>query len=216
MLWRTASAGDFSTPERRAGLNAELKEMVREIAHPVVREYYKRHFGTQLQAAFPAPGRPAGFTPRPSHAGARPGGKLPWGPRMMPKLASQRGLGSGELGSSRPRERVLLAALVNHPALVRRVEEELAQTSFQDAELDALRQSLLDIAPLVENLDSAGLRAQLTGTAKQVAERLSAESTSMADKFVWAGTDLADAHTCWRDVWEQHMRAAAEIEHRWF
>jgi hypothetical protein len=111
---------------------------------------------------------------------------------------------------------VLLAALVNHPALVRMVEDELVQISFADGELDTLRQSLLDIAPLVESLDSAGLRAQLNGTARQVAERLSAESTSMADKFVRAGTDLADAHDAWRNVWEQHMRATADTEHRWF
>ncbi len=216
VLWRTASAGDRSTPERRAGLNAELKDLVREITHPVVREYYKRYFGTQLQAAFPAPGRPqGGYAQRPDFR-AKPGAKTPWGPRVMPKLASRRGLGTSDSGSSRPRERVLLAALVNHPALVSLVEEQLVQTSFADAELDTLRQSLLDIAPLVESLDSAGLRAQLTGTAKQVAERLSAESTSMADKFVQAGIDLAEVEACWRDVWEQHMRAASEIEHRWF
>jgi len=212
VLWRTTSQGDFSTPERRAGLNAALRELVAEIAHPVVREYYKRHFGAELQKAFPTPER------RPSGpgAGARAGGRPAWAAKVMPKLPAERGLGRGHLGVSRPRERVLLAALVNHPALVRLVEEQLFQTSFADGDLDTLRQSLLDIAPLVESLDSAGLRAQLTGTARQVAERLSVESTSMVDKFVRAGTDLALAHDCWRDVWEQHMRAAAEIKHRWY
>ena len=209
ILWRRATAaGDYSTPERQAGLRGALQELVRQIAHPVVREYYKRRFSAELQAAFPPPAKPE---------------RRPWVPRApgrkgqrfvppMPKLTTRAG---GAVGHTLPRERVLLATLVNHPALLPVVEELLAGIPFQDAELDTLRHQLLENAHTAESLDSAGLRAQLTGTAKLVADRLVAESKNMVDKSVRPETDLADAETHWRDVLAQHMRAG-ELEHRWF
>lgn len=211
ILWRATAAGDYSTPERRAGLRESLKELVRQIAHPVVREYYKRYFSEALQKAFPAPTQPERRPWVPQGEYGR-GGFKGRRPLPMPKLTPRAG---AAVGGSGPRERVLLAALVNHPALLTVVDEQLAQVTFQDADLDTLRHQLLDIAPSAESLDSASLRAQLTGAAKQVADRLVAESTSMVDKFVRPETDLAAVETGWRDVLVQHMRAG-ELEHRWF
>lgn len=214
ILLRATATGDFSTPERRAGLRQSLQELLRQIAHPVVREYYKRHFAEALQKAFPAPTQPerrpwTPQAPRGYGPGQRGGGRRPL---PTPKLTPQAG---AAVGSPGPRERVLLAALINHPALLPLVDEQLARVMIQDGDLDTLRHQLLDIAPTAENLDSAGLRAQLSGTARQVADRLVAESTSMVDKFVRPETDLADAETHWRDVLAQHMRAG-EHETRWF
>mgnify|MGYP003338623626 CR=1 FL=1 len=216
ILWRATATGDFSTPERRAGLRESLQELLRQIAHPVVREYYKRHFSEALQKAFPAPAQPERrpWTPPGQQGyskgyGQRVGGRRPVPP---PNLTPRAG---AAVGSSGPRERVLLAALVNHPALLPLVDELLAQVAIRDGDLDTLRHQLLDIAPTAESLDSASLRAQLSGTARQVADRLVAESTTMVDKFVRPETDLADAETHWRDVLAQHMRAG-EFEHRWF
>ena len=74
----------------------------------------------------------------------------------------------------------------------------------------------LPISSLVESLDSAGLRAHLTGTARSVADRLAQESTSMVEKFVRPEAVLADVEEQWRDVLDQHRRASNEIEHHWF
>ncbi len=220
VLWRTAATGDFSTPERRAGLQSDLKELVREIAHPVVREYYKRHFSMQLQAAFPPATRAA--EARREFRGDFRGEGRGEGRRgfravaLRPKLSSGKALGAGSGGSPRQRERVLMAALVNHPGLLKTIEDELGHIGLADSELDTLRQGLLDIAPLGESLDSAGLRAQLTGTARTVADRLAQESLSMVEKFVRPEALLADVEEQWRDVLAQHQRAAGEIEHHWF
>ena len=215
VLWQMAFRGDFSTPERRAGLRAALQEVVREVAHPVVREYYKRHFAALLEDAFTAAGGAGRAESRPGRGMADRRDRRP-GLSLRPKLARGRALGAGYAGSPRLREKVLLATLVNHPRLLSEVEEELGGVTFQDVELDTLRRGLLDVAPGSERLDSAGLRNQLTGTAKLVADRLWAESASMVDKFVRPETDLADAKTHWRDVWDQHRRATVDLEHRWF
>ncbi len=45
MLWNSETAGkDFSTPERRAGLEAELDRLVKAIRDPKIADYYRRDF----------------------------------------------------------------------------------------------------------------------------------------------------------------------------
>lgn len=62
VLWRAETEGkDFSTPERRAGLERALAEIVGRIADTAIAGYYRRDFDEKVFAAFKRhPSRPAG------------------------------------------------------------------------------------------------------------------------------------------------------------
>src|SRR5690242_528721 len=53
VLWRVETEGkDFSTPERRAGLERALAEIVSSISDPKIADYYRRDFEQQIFNAF--------------------------------------------------------------------------------------------------------------------------------------------------------------------
>src|SRR6266566_1805055 len=65
MLWTGETEDhDFSTPERRAGLEAELHGIVKAIRDPKIADYYRRDFAERVFKAFkqrrPFPGKPRG------------------------------------------------------------------------------------------------------------------------------------------------------------
>src|ERR1700744_5100721 len=70
VLWRVETEGkDFSTPERRAGLERALGEIVREIKDAKIADYYKRDFDEKVFESFKrrkAPDRPAWQPRRPA------------------------------------------------------------------------------------------------------------------------------------------------------
>ena len=56
MMWaRETEAGVFDTPERRAALEARLREIARGIDDESVRRHYGQALGERLAAFFPAP-----------------------------------------------------------------------------------------------------------------------------------------------------------------
>src|SRR5262249_9585283 len=58
LLWsRETSAGSFDTPERRAALEARLRELARGINDESVRRHYSQAFSERIAAFFPAPER---------------------------------------------------------------------------------------------------------------------------------------------------------------
>jgi DNA primase len=59
LIWaRELEGGDFSTPERRAALEARINELSNGIRDEVVKRYYRQDMAERLKAAF---GPPAGF-----------------------------------------------------------------------------------------------------------------------------------------------------------
>lgn len=62
MLWsRELEGGNFATPERRAALEARIKELSNGIRDEVVRRYYRDDFVERLQRAFAPEGGRGGF-----------------------------------------------------------------------------------------------------------------------------------------------------------
>ncbi|PSO18845.1 DNA primase [Bradyrhizobium sp. MOS003] len=62
MLWsRELEGGNFATPERRAALEARIKELANGIRDEVVRRYYRDDFVERLQRAFAPEGGRGGF-----------------------------------------------------------------------------------------------------------------------------------------------------------
>ena len=177
LLWRIETEGkDFSTPERRAGLEHSLKEIVDRIGDAKVADYYRRGFEQLIFENFkrraPAtPARSLGRTPsRPSPAGG--GGKFrgDFRPRPLPgspeavsaSVQSSALVRSGQAGARHAKELELGRLLVESPDIVPLEAESLAILDVADPSLDRLRHELLNLAASGSSLEKAGVQAHFT------------------------------------------------------
>ncbi|MGY3033507.1 DNA primase [Bradyrhizobium sp. USDA 4354] len=95
MIWsRELEGGNFATPERRAALEARIKELTNGIRDEVVRRYYRDEFVERLQRTF-APEGGRGFGGR---GNFRPGGGRPFQPRAVGQSNRFGGQGFGGQG----------------------------------------------------------------------------------------------------------------------
>ena len=147
VLWtRETEATRFDTPERRAGLEAHLAQVIAAIPD-AVRKYYRQDFDGRMRQLFaPTIAIPSRGTPYPKQS--RQAGRPPLTP--MPVVASQRLSASPIVRGSRtalqPREALILLAIVNHPWLLEGHAEELADIEFLHPDADRLRRELLAAA----------------------------------------------------------------------
>src|SRR6185312_10356735 len=155
-LWRAElEAGPLDTPERRAAFRARLRELVRSIAHKDVRDFYGQDFLERQRRLF-APAEPRGRSAGPRRAAFRNGGRgrrrgweepvfLKTGPDFA-RVAGQR--------NERVAVKGLLAALLNHPALIEDYHEALAGLSLAERDLDLLRTAIVNISAGYPGLDA--------------------------------------------------------------
>ncbi|MDD1531733.1 DNA primase [Bradyrhizobium sp. WBOS7] len=81
MIWsRELEGGNFATPERRAALEARIRELTNGIRDEVVRRYYRDEFVERLQRTF-APEGGRGFNGRGNFRQGQGGGGRPFQPR---------------------------------------------------------------------------------------------------------------------------------------
>lgn len=100
MIWsRELEGGNFATPERRAALEARIKELSNGIRDEVVRRYYRDEFAERLQRTFAPDGGRGGFAGR---GNFRQGGGRSFQPRggQANRFGGQ-GFGQGFGGSRR-------------------------------------------------------------------------------------------------------------------
>ncbi len=173
MLFHRETEGQrFDTPEKRAGLERRLRELVGLIADETLRRHYAADMGQRLAAflglAGSAPARQAGRTERLGPRGRR-AAFADAGPRV--------GIAGAALPAPRhlarrpreaPREIAILAILIGHPSLLERHFEDIAALEIAGAALAAFRDKLLSVptqaygaaSALAEALDSAGLAGE--------------------------------------------------------
>ena len=204
MVWRDLTAGrNAATPERRAALRQAIDRRVGEIADARVRALYARTFRERFDRAFGAPRR--AFGPGRSRDGARGRG---W--------AAEEAAGPPDDGARR--ERLLLVTLLNHPALLPDLAEDLAALEFRAAGMRKLQAALVDFAAAADAPGEAALRARLAASgALDYAERLrdpGGWSGRVAESF--ARPDAADAEALagFRHLAERQRRAGLEAELR--
>jgi DNA primase len=169
VIWsREIEGGGFTTPERRAALEARIGELTATIRDEVVRRYYRQDLGARLQQAFapePARGGYRGFGGAESgwrpggRSGARPGrGDQRGGGRQFstagggvgrgayqvtsPQLA-QSPLMRGQRASLSRREALILQCLINHPWLLHDHLEEAAALEMAHPEAHRLRAAII-------------------------------------------------------------------------
>jgi DNA primase len=152
-LWQHETEGGVpATPERRAGLEARLNGILRQISDVAVRSHYQREFRTRLHQLFASP-KPGGFPGVIGAQGRRSGGPA----RIREPLTGslrQNGLVSTE---DVPSVDFVLAALVQYPDLLVAHLERLASLELTTLWRKRIKDGLIAAAG-IDNLDSKALR----------------------------------------------------------
>jgi DNA primase len=174
MIWsRELEGGNFATPERRAALEARIKELANGIRDEVVRRYYREDLAQRLQRTFSPESNRGGFAGRGnfrSNSGGRPfqprggaqanrfggqgfggGRRGPPGPIQLPsgpyQAASAQLAASpimkGQRSAISRREALILQSLINHPWLLHDHLEEVAALEFAHPEAHKLRAGII-------------------------------------------------------------------------
>jgi DNA primase len=156
VVWEMETAGKVAdTPERRASLQRAVEQRVAEIADPVVRDYYR----TDMRGRLAGLRRPAGPAWQPDRRRFRGPG-----PEPAPFAAGSAARRSGtDLDGSR-QERALLGALIERPALLHVLAEDLAALPVANPELARLRSGLLDALSLAPSGVDPAADEALTGS----------------------------------------------------
>ena len=225
---REWAAGDWSTPERRARLEQQIRELTGKITDQGVRGHYERDLRSRLWAAWG--GRQGGdvsrFKPEQSRRAGQGGSR--WPPpgatgkrggagRNMQGLPQQRAHASASLKNSRLvagdgaeppyREALLVAAMMNHPELIEEHAEEVAGLAFSSPALTKLRDALLSLQAHENFLDTATLRTQLSKLGVGgIVDLVDRSITHRCDKFAEPNSDRAEVDAGWRHALGLHER----------
>lgn len=190
-LWLHHSASARTdTPEGRAALLQALEEEAHRIQDRDVQHFYLRDFRDRVRRAFaPAPfsGRSRGAAPRGGRGAAVP----------VPGLSLRR----PAYAASRMRVMILLAALVNHPALFAEVEEDLLRLDIPDSDLSAFRQALVAVLEADPGLAAAGVKAALSAAGQgEMLEIIDSEAIFTHAGFARPDSGLEIARKGWQDT----------------
>ena len=178
LLWRIETEGkDFSTPERRAGLEHSLKEIADRITDAKIADYYRRGFDQLVFENFKrrapsGPARGAGQLRAPQRPSSPGGGKFrgDFKPRPLPgtpesvsaSVQTSALVRTGQTGARQAKEMELGRLLVESPEIALAQAESLAILDLTDPSLDRLRHELLNLAASGSSLEKAGVQAHFT------------------------------------------------------
>lgn len=227
MVWiREVSSASIDTPEKRAEIEARLKQVVQVIADENVRRHYQQDIRDRLYALFqgaqPGRGERGGYKGGASGGGkAAGGGRFGGGGRPPGPIAASRGAVSDRLARSglvrgrqeQPtlRESVLALTIVNHPQLLEQEYDEIAAIDYDNAGLQRLWSSLLTA---VAELGSALSREQLIARLDSLGhgETLRALDQQIRNARLWIATEIAapeDAREAYRQALSLYKGARA-------
>ena len=206
LLWRTETEGkDFSTPERRAGLEHSLKEIADRITDAKIADYYRRGFDQLVFENFKRRSAPpradrdgARYPGRSSQAGTgKPGGKFRGDFKPRPQMGTEDAVSSAgkikaaslvQTGGRHAKEMELGRLLVESPEIALAEAETLAILELQDPSLDRLRHELLNLAASGSSLEKAGVQTHFT-------------RKGMADLLArFAGRPVEDPHASFQNA----------------
>jgi DNA primase len=226
LIWvRETENKNFATPERRAGLERRLNEIAREIRDEALRRHYQAAFKERFFQFFRRGGY--GASAAAANATRASGPKPAWQRSNEPKsnlaaapLVSQ-SLAKSPLfrpGKPRlpPRDGLILLLLLNHPGLIGRHIEDLAEIAFSSAEAGALRDTLLASAAAhlpaqagdEQSPDAPSLRAAVEGQGfGAILQQLDGMAAHASHWYTKAGAADADADEVLKQALSLHRRA---------
>lgn len=194
-------------PRDRARLEADLAALAGQIGHEGLRWHVQRHFRERAWRFFdPRRTRTAGSAPRGTPGAAR------FGAEPTPPDP----LGRGKDGTPARRERELVKAVLAHPKLLERVEEEFTSFRPRDSRLDGLCRKILEVAAASPGLDCPTLMAHLKehGYADVLNGMAVARDWTKrsATTFARAGAPLEEVERGWRDAFALYQTMALREE----
>ena len=232
LIWlRETENKDFGTPERRAGLNRRFNEITSEIRDIGLRSQYQRDFRERFFRFF----RSGGTRPGVGESKAKPsfGQRAPgtWSgapqsnaagtPPISMSLAASPLFRTGKSRFS-PREGLILLLFLNHPGLIARYLEDLAEVELSSSVARALRDAMITAAhglaehpslgdvPSGADPEPAGLRSVIeTRGFEKVLQKLDAMAAHGSHWYVKAQAAEADAEEVLKQALSLHRRAKA-------
>jgi DNA primase len=216
-LWDLETAGPPPrTPEQWAGLQRALEQCAARIEHRETRNIYRDQLLSRYRRWLRATDGAAWQKLRAGlggQAGSRAGGRRFAAPAPGERLRSDFGASARQapLDATTQRWRYLLAALVNHPALIDELGERVAALPAPNEALDNLVREI-HIARSFE-LDSAGLQRHLNerGFVDAMSGVLAEEVYAMARAAAPAAA-LSEARALCLDALDHLERAAIDAE----
>ena len=211
VLWRVETEGkDFSTPERRAGLERALSDIVSVISDNKIADYYRRDFEQLVFDTFKRrqAAQPGGASFRPPSRGKdRPGRFAPPLIPVSPEVKNSLLARTGRKGAVKVKESELCRLLLEEPEIAARHGEMLAALSFSDPLLDRFRHELLNLAASGVGLECGALNNHLMrqGMADLLA-RLQAKGTG--DSY---SSDAPQEAGYGLDIEARFLRAAGQL-----
>ena len=224
-LWRMETEERRTdTPETKAALRAALEARVNLIADPAVKEFYRQDMRRRLTEALSPQGVAAGavqgdygFSPRNqrfggqgSGGGWRPGGgrfgaprrHVPGTPGVVTAPFPGRGPDRRRLAAAKDLgERLLLATLINHPALFDEVGERLGMAAFPSGPLEGLRATTVNALSRDSGLDAEALCRHLADCGYDPATLLS--ESHVHGKFARPDASFDEALEGWNVTWDK-------------
>lgn len=190
MVWqREVQGGAFDTPEKRAELEARLKQVTSVIADESVRRHYGQDMRDRLHAFLQSSGAGRGER-RPFERGGRQGGgggargagqargPNASGPTAISDRLARSTLVSGQQVAPLLRESVLALTIVNHPQLLFDEYDEISTIEFDHRELQRCWAAVLNAAAaqgprlnrddLLEQLQGEGFGALIGAIDQQI------------------------------------------------
>ena len=217
MVWtRETTSGVFDTPERRAELEARLREITSRIDHEDIRRHYQQEMRDRTQIFFGRGRQNAqrgGSFNRHNDGGRGRGGANMGNGRLAFSDSLVRSTlvkgGRPGAGVHAPlRETAILLTLLNHPRLI---EEDFETMAALDLEHDALKivhLAMLDVLASDHVEDGIAMRHALVNAGH--GELIDALEAAVRGARLWTATALAaedDAREALRQALHLHQRA---------
>lgn len=202
-LWAHHTAGQkFDTPEARAGLSKTLDQDALRIADRDVQHYYKQAFREKVNKAFAQ-----NYGSRGGGFGKNFGGyKKAYGKQAANQSVSQ--IRRPSFSREKSMIQVILATIINHPALFDYVEEELGMLEVQGGRLDQLRQAVLSCLVANPECSTETLQSQLCD------DGFSSEIRGLLSESVYTHAGFARPKSDFEDVqegWKQALNALRDV-----
>jgi len=214
VIWsRETGAGNWSTPERRAALEARLRAQAQTIAEPTVRNYYSRAFKDRLFKKFrSAPTRPASQRPGRRHSA---NGRTSWQAKAPERAVASDALANsalvrGSKGGAHLREAVIVQTLTRHPWLLDAFADEVAALRFESEAARRLLDGMIAAQVTINKLDTAAVRHHLQkmGLDGALTQTETIAARAMGSQF-GADARRETIESGWRHIISLHTRASA-------
>ncbi len=193
VIWLQCLAeGPVDTPERRAGLRKRLRQISQTIEDAGVRDFYYRYFKDKIDLTFGGATR------------GRSGERRVWVNRNR-RLPAERGLNGNLNGGQRPREKTIVAMLLNSPELALDVFEELAGINMVNPDLDRIRVEILKHAGLGKALDLSALKDDLPeSNLVQLIDELTGSNVERLEPFARPQAPMETVINGWTHIIRLH------------